>query len=151
MAYWAVARTLPRRETIAAERLSDAGFEIFLPKIKTGQREEAVFAGYVFVRIGDTWRSVDHTAGVLGLIKFGEAPAKCPDAEIAKLKRRLDADGLIRPVPGAKVRITAGAFRGLDGIYAGQTARDRERVLLDFLGRQALVELRSGQIFFQAG
>jgi transcriptional antiterminator RfaH len=160
MAYWAVARTLPRRESVAAERLNTAGFETFAPETKTGRGEAPLFPGYLFVRIVARWRAVDRTIGIIGLIKFGEVPAKCPDAEIAKLQGQLDADGLVslphrppkpaRPTPGAQVRIAAGPFRGFTAIYAGMTARDRERVLIDLLGRQALVELRTGQIFQSA-
>lgn len=145
MAYWAVARTLVNREPVAARLLMAAGFEIFAPKTKAGP----LFPGYLFVRIVDQWRVVDRTVGVLMLVKFGDAPARCPDAEIAKLQGQINADGLIRlaarpPEPirrkisiGAKVRIA-----GLNAIYAGMTARERQRVLIQLLGRQVSVELR---------
>jgi len=147
MAYWAVARTLVRREAFAASRLEVAGFEVFVPKAKSGP----LFPGYLFVRIIDRWRIVDRTVGVLGLIKFGDAPAKCPDGEIEALQSRIDSRGLVRlprtpsrrrPIPpGAKVRI--GAFTA---IYAGMSPRERELVLIDLLGRQVAVELRAGQL-----
>jgi transcriptional antiterminator RfaH len=156
MAYWAVARTLPRRETVAAERLSDAGFATFAPETKSGRGEAPLFPGYLFVRIVARWRAVDRTVGVIGLIKFGDTPAKCPDREIAKLQSQLDADGLVRlpdrpaqpgrPIPGAQVRIVHGPFAGFTALYSGMTARDRERVLIDLLGRQTLLELRSSHI-----
>jgi transcriptional antiterminator RfaH len=152
MAYWAVARTIARREGLAAKRLKDAGFEIFAPKTKSGRAIAPLFPGYLFVRIVDRWRIVDRTLGVLTLIKFGDAPAKCPDAEIIALQSRLDAKGFIR-LPerpkqlrrkiskGAKVRVGV-----LTAIYAGMTTRDREVVLIELLGRQLTVELRTGQI-----
>jgi transcription antitermination factor NusG len=149
MAYWAVARTPVRREGFAAKRLEAGGFEAFAPRTPTG----ALFPGYLFIRIGDTWRAIDRTVGVLSLVKFGDAPARCPEAEVESLMDRVDPDGIIRlapapqpaprkPIPiGAKVRTPS----GLSGIYLGMTAREREKVLIDLLGRQKPVTLRAGQ------
>jgi transcriptional antiterminator RfaH len=152
MAYWAVARTLTRHEGLAATRLKDAGFETFAPQTKMRRSPEPLFPGYVFVRISDRWRAIDRTVGVLGLIKFGDAPAKCPDSEIVALQGRMDAQGYIRlPEPprrprrkirlGAKVRVGI-----LTAIYAGQTPRERQLVLIELLGRQLTVEVRPGKI-----
>jgi transcriptional antiterminator RfaH len=157
MGYWAVARTLVRRERFAADHLLGAGFEVFAPRTATGP----LFPGYLFVRIGLTWRVIDRTIGVLDLVKFGEAPARCPEREVEALMDRVDTDGLIRLPPppkparrkaiaiGAKVKVTSGPFRGFVGVYAGQTARERERILIDLLGRQARVELLHGQLVEQ--
>jgi transcription antitermination factor NusG len=148
MAYWAVARTHVHREPVAARLLEAAGFEIFAPKTKAGP----LFPGYLFVRIVDQWRVVDRTMGVLMLVKFGDAPARCPDAEIARLQGRLDDRGLIRlaarPPDAIRHKISIGAkvrIAGLEAVYAGMTARERERVLIQLLGRQVAVELRPGQ------
>jgi transcriptional antiterminator RfaH len=158
MPYWAVARTLAQREAFAADRLEAAGFESFAPRSKANGRAAPLFRGYVFVRIADRWRAVDCTLGILSLVKFGDCPAKCPDAEVTALQSRMDADGFVRlPAkppkprrrtvpPGAKVKIAAGAFAGLSGIYAAQSHGERERVLIAMLGRRVTVELQPGQI-----
>jgi transcription antitermination factor NusG len=57
------------------------------------------FNGYLFVRVVDRWRILERTIGVLSVVKFGAAPARCPDEEIAKLIARTDADGIIRLPP----------------------------------------------------
>jgi transcriptional antiterminator RfaH len=158
--YWAVAKTLAHRERFAAERLEAAGFQTFLPRAKLNGRAEPLFGGYVFVRIVDRWRAVERTVGVLALVRFGDRPARCADAEIADLQSRIDSQGLVRlperpPTPkkprrkipiGTRVKIAAGPFRGFSAIYAGQTAREREKVLIELLGRQAPLELQPGQI-----
>jgi transcription antitermination factor NusG len=147
MAYWAVARTLTGRETFAAQHLEAGGFEAFAPRTKFG----ALFPGYLFIHIEERWRAIERTVGVLTLVKFGDAPARCPDIDIAALQSRLDAGGLVRlpakptkghgiPI-GAKVRVAG----GFTGIYLGMTARERERVLMDILGRQVTVTLRPDQ------
>jgi transcriptional antiterminator RfaH len=158
--YWAVAKTIARREAFAAERLKAMGFETFLPKMKVNGRVEPVFSGYLFIKLGDRWRAVERTVGVLSLVRFGDRPARCHDAEIAHLQSQIDSRGLIRlperpPKPkkprrkiavGTLVKISAGPFRGFSAIYAGQTARERERVLIELLGRQAPLELQPDQI-----
>jgi transcription antitermination factor NusG len=148
MAYWAVARIRPRWAPFVTSRLKADGFAIFAPETKTG----LLFPGYLFVQIVDFWQPVDRTLGVLGLIKCGEAPSKCPDAEIAKLQTWIGSDGFVhlperrpprREIPiGAKVRIMPGGFVGL---YAGMTANQRERVLIDLLGRRFEVKLKPSQ------
>src|SRR4029077_5508662 len=115
---------------------------------------------YLFVSIIDRWRVIERTPGVLRLIKFGDAPAKCPNSEIAKLLNQRAATGLVR-LPkkpkastrakpfeiGARVRIVSGSFCGFDAIYAGATTREREIAPLDLLGRaQVPVELDADQL-----
>jgi transcriptional antiterminator RfaH len=156
MSYWAVARIAPHRESFVAERLEAEGFETFAPRTaaEDGGRPVALFPGYLFIRVAFAWRAIDRTAGVVGVIKFGDAPARCPDAEIAKIQRRMDGSGLIRlPKPPRRVRrigedvlITGGPFQGRLAIYAGMSPRARETVLLRLLGRQAKIELRPGQL-----
>jgi transcriptional antiterminator RfaH len=164
MAYWAVARTIAGREDFTAAHIKQAGFELLVPKTKVRINRRwqvvALFPGYLFVHIIDRWRIIERTIGVLHVIKFGDAPAKCPDSEIAKILNQCDASGLVRLPkkpkaaaraksfkPGARVRIIAGSFCGFEAIYAGMTAREREVVLLDLLGRrQVPIELDADQL-----
>jgi transcriptional antiterminator RfaH len=154
MSFWAVARTLPQREAFAAERLQEGGFEVFLPKVKTDRASEPLFHNYVFVKIIDQWRAVDRTLGILRLVRFGEQPARCPDAEIAALRSRIDATGFVRlpakpskarrVIPaGAAIRIVGGPFEGVSAIYAGQSHGERELILIAMLGGQRRVAVAS--------
>src|SRR5580704_10508080 len=105
MGYWSVARTLPQREAFAAERLEEAGYEVFLPRIKTRRASEPLFHNYVFVKIIDQWRAVDRTLGVLRIIRFGDQPARCPDWEVAALRSRIDSTAFVRlPAKPSKLR-----------------------------------------------
>jgi transcriptional antiterminator RfaH len=149
MPHWVVARTLVHREPLAARRLEAVGFEAFAPRTLHGP----LFPGYLFVRVIDQWRVIDRTVGVLTLVKFGEAPARCPDAEIEKLYARLGDDGLVRlparPPEGARAKLSIGdkvRVAGLNAIYAGMGKRERERVLIHLLGRQILADVRSGAL-----
>jgi transcriptional antiterminator RfaH len=155
-AFWGVVRSLPKREAFAAERLRmDHGFEVFLPLVQTKRASAPLFAGYFFCRIVDRWRSINSTLGVLCLVRTGDCPARCPDYEIESLKAMIDGDGFISlpdrpsaPVKrkiaiGAKVRIASGPFGGMSGLYAGQSTKDRQRVLLHILGGQREIRIAS--------
>jgi transcriptional antiterminator RfaH len=148
-AFWGVVRSLPQREAFAAERLRvDQGFEVFPPLVQTKRASAPLFNGYFFCRIIDRWRSINSTFGVLCLVRVGDCPARCPDREIDALKAMIDGHGYIKlpeapPPPvrrkiaiGAKVRIASGPFGGWRGLYAGQSTREREKVLLNLLGGQ---------------
>jgi transcriptional antiterminator RfaH len=161
MPYWAVARTAPHHERLAVESVGMAGFETFVPRIrvKVGAqwRTTPLFGCYFFVRVVDRWRILERTMGVLNVVKFGAAPARCPDEEIAALLARADPDGIVRLAarppststgrvltPGAVVAIADGPFRGFEGIYSGQSAQEREIVLLNLLGAIRPVEIAAG-------
>ena len=159
MPFWSVVRSLPKREAFAAERLRmDHGFEVFLPLVQTQRAAAPLFRGYFFCRIVDRWRSINSTFGVLCLVRVGDCPARCPDAEIDSLKAMIDGHGYIklpeaRPPPvrrqiaiGSKVRITAGPFGGMSGLYAGQSTRERELVLLNLLGGQRPIAIAAGLV-----
>jgi transcriptional antiterminator RfaH len=158
-AFWGVVRSLPKREAFAAERLRmDHGFEVFLPLVQTKRASAPLFAGYFFCRIVDRWRAINSTFGVLCLVRVGDCPSKMPDAEIEALKAMIDGRGYItlpeapaapagrKIAIGAKVRITAGPFGGMSGLYAGQSTRERELVLLNVLGGQRPVSIAGGLV-----
>jgi transcriptional antiterminator RfaH len=158
-AFWGVVRSLPKREAFAAERLRmDQGFEVFLPQVQTKRAFQPLFAGYLFCRIVEQWRSINYTLGVLCLVRVGDCPARCPDREIDSLKAMIDGHGYIKlpeaPLPpaqrkiaiGAKVRIASGPFGGMEGLYAGQSTRERELILLNVLGRQTPVTIAAGLV-----
>jgi transcription antitermination factor NusG len=164
MAYWSVAQTESQREGTAAEWLRRDGFEIYLPKIKITRRvvdrqDRArivsrivpLFPSYLFVRVVDRWWSIANTIGVTQLLLAGDHPASVSDKEINKIMAQ-ERGGLIRlPQPpglkrGDQVRILRGSFQDHIGIYDGMSGKQRERVLLDLLGRRVPVELACADI-----
>ena len=136
----------------------DHGFEVFLPLVPTKRASRPLFSGYFFCRIVDRWRSINSTLGVLCLMRVGDCPARCPDHEVNSLKAMLDGHGYIKlpegrgaPVKrkiaiGAKVKVTAGPFGGMSGLYAGQSTHERERILLNLLGSQRPVLIAANLI-----
>jgi transcription antitermination factor NusG len=157
MSFWAVVRSQPKREAFASDRLLDAGFETFLPLIEKRRASQPLFPSYLFVLIVDRWRSINFTFGVLNVVKTGDCPARCPDHEIANLKAMIDGNGFVR-LPdqpsrsqrvfkkGDAVKVAGGPLVGFHGIYAGQSTRQRELVLLNILGAQTPVTIAAGSL-----
>lgn len=148
--FWTVAQTESQREHVAARALKISGFDTYLPEIKMKRRGEwltqPLFPSYIFVRVVNGWHGIVWGIGVVRVLMAGEQPARLADSVIAQIQDRESRDGFIRlsrrrPLIGTKVRVLSGQFRGHIGLYDGMTARDRERVLLDLLGRSVPVEL----------
>jgi transcription antitermination factor NusG len=93
MPYWVAARAALNHERLAYESVGQAGFETFTPRIRVKNgarwRTTPLFGSYFFVRVVDRWRILERTMGVLSVVKFGVAPARCPDEEIGGLRSGL--------------------------------------------------------------
>jgi transcription antitermination factor NusG len=147
--YWTVAQIEAQHEHIARLLLMRLGFETYMPRIKVRNRISLLFPTYVFVRVVDRWYPILWTAHVVRLLMAGDKPACLKDEIMANIRKR-EVGGFVKlPIPqtqlkaGQKVRIVSGSFAGQIGLYQGQTGRDRERVLLELLGRQVPIELPS--------
>jgi len=144
-AFWGVVRSLPKREAFAAERLQDGGFEVFLPLVQTKRATQPLFNGYFSCRIVDRWRSINSTFGVLCLVRVGDCPARCPDAEIERLKAMTVGGFVHLPEAPAKsvrrvfkkderVKILAGPFQGVAALHSGLSTVEKEILLISMLG-----------------
>jgi transcriptional antiterminator RfaH len=155
---WFVAHTQPHAEAKAVAHLDRQGFEIYCPRYLKRRRHARkietvaapLFPRYLFVAVdlaAQRWRSIYSTIGVARLVSNGDEPAAVPDAVIAALKNREDADGFIkldsRPSfrPGEAVRVLDGAFSSCLGLFEGMAERERIAILLDLLGRKVRVVL----------
>jgi transcription antitermination factor NusG len=146
---WSVVQTEPQRETVAVRGLVQNYFQCYLPRLQTkrgGRQWVPLFPSYVFVRQAEHWHAIPRTIAVVRLLMAGSKPATLPEHIVDMLQCKEGRDGLIRlapskPAVGAKVRILTGQFCGHVGLYAGMSGRERERVLLELLGRAVPVEL----------
>lgn len=151
MSYWAVAQTETRREDTAVRFLADQGYTCYLPRIKVKKRVVPLFPSYLFVRIIDRWYSVNQTIGVIHLLTAGDAPAQIRDSIVDTIKAKERNEIVRLPPPqglkvGQQVRVLRGSFEGHIGLYDGMSGKDRERVLLDLLGRKVPVDFNKADI-----
>jgi hypothetical protein len=85
VSYWACAQLEINRERLALHCLGLAGYEVYLPRIRSqramGLRKAvtALFPGYAFVLIELQWHAARWSPGVLRLVLDGVQPAKVPD------------------------------------------------------------------------
>lgn len=158
---WFCLRSQPKHEHIAAARLRGEGLEVFLPRIRFRKASargpvwvtEPLFPNYLFARFD--WRLsarfVRHAAGVSRIVSFGASVPTVPDEVVGELRRQIQDEepyviaGTL--APDDRVQISGGALHGLTAVVAQiLPARERVRVLLQFLGRQTMVELEQGAV-----
>lgn len=166
-AKWYCVRCQPKHEHIAAANLrSRAGLEVVCPRIRFRKETrrgvvwfvEALFPGYVFARFdfARDHRNVRYEHGVRGIVHFGDKYPALDEETIAGL-RRFDQNGggavtVETPLAeGEEVRIGEGVLRGMTAtVSAILPARDRVRVLVEFLGGLTEVEIHGGALIREA-
>jgi transcriptional antiterminator RfaH len=153
---WFCVRSQPKHEHIAAAHLTRFDdVEVFNPRIRFARSTrkgpvwvtESLFPNYLFARFN--WKSslskVRYSAGISNVVHFGSKWPTVPDEAIDELRRTLGKDHVheIPPVAvGDIVDISGGVFHGLQGVITRlMPAKERVKVLLDFLGRQTMIEV----------
>jgi transcriptional antiterminator RfaH len=159
---WYCLRTQPKSEHIAAGHLRViAGIEVYCPRLRFRRMtrrgpvwfSEAVFPGYLFAKFVpfDHLKEVTYSAGVSGVLKFGDRLATVADEVIEDLRnytgpeecRVIDAE----VKEGDTVTITGGVFQGLSTVVTQLVpARERVRVLVEFLGQTRQVEVSKSEL-----
>jgi transcriptional antiterminator RfaH len=159
---WFLVRSKPRQESVALTHLARQGYESYLPlfaseklvRRKSTVVQEPMFARYLFVRLdttgkGQSWSPIRSTVGVSELVCFGSRPARVDDALIATLRERETAQQATPTTlfaHGDNVRITEGAFAGLEAIYQMNDAEGRAMVLLDLLSKPVAMTIDTASL-----
>jgi transcriptional antiterminator RfaH len=114
-----------------------------------------LFPRYLFVAfpLDGRWMSLRSTKGVANVVMTGELPSRMPEAAMQSLIERTGKDGIIeldeqatRFSKGQNIQLVAGPFKGIRGLYQGQSKTEREKVLLDILGKQVTVEVGANDL-----
>jgi len=164
MLRWYLVRTKPNAEATALGNLERQGYAAWLPRLSQslpwrGQWRERIvplFPGYLFAGLDEGRQPlapVHSTIGVAGVVRFGSTYAIVPEEILRDLRARADPEtGLhrlsrhARLAPGARVRIVAGPFDGLEGVFQREAGDDRAIVLLSVLGQTASVGVPAGNV-----
>lgn len=155
---WFCLKTPPKREHLAAAGLRQLpGVRVFAPSLRFRKATrrgpvwfgEALFPGYVFAhfRFPELYRRVSYVPGVSSFVRFGDNVASIEEETMAALRERAGDDAIIvldeSLKPTDPVEIAAGPFQGLTAVVTQlMPARDRVKVLLEFLGRSLEAEVR---------
>ena len=159
---WYCVHTKSKCEHLAASVVAAFdGVEVFCPRLRFQKATkrgkvwfvEALFPTYFFARFCplESLRAVMHAQNVIRVVGFGGSPIPIPDSVIAHLREEMNHTELREihtPLAvGDSVMLTEGPMRGLVGVVELMlSGAERVRVLLDFLGRQSIVEVTTDKI-----
>ena len=164
MLRWYLVRTKPNAEASALRNLVRQGYEVYFPRLSQSlphrgrwrDRIVPLFPGYLFLGLDEGRQAlapVRSTTGVACAVRFGSSYAIVPDAVILDLLSRADPEtGLHRLsppeqlMPGTHVRILAGPFDGLEGVFQRDCGAERAIVLLSVLGQPVGVSVPSASV-----
>lgn len=154
---WRAYYTRPRHEKKAADRLAEAGFEVYCPVIKTKVRwsdrwkkvSKPLFTGYLFACVDEKNRiQILEDDSISRCVTWLGKPAIIKDEEIEAIKQLLDQAEeieLIHFKVGTKVDITEGPLAGRSGIIVrGDGTKASLRI--EALGTEIVATLFANQI-----
>jgi transcription antitermination factor NusG len=155
-AAWYVIHTKPKCEHLAAAlMLGLPGVETYCPRIKFQRNTrrgkvwfiEALFPSYFFARFvpATSIRAVKHSQNVIRIVDFGGQMSPVPDSVIQIIREEMDGQIIKEIHIGVKVGDTVELTEGpiVNSIRNGD---DRVKILMEFLGRESLVEVKSSHI-----
>jgi transcription elongation factor/antiterminator RfaH len=160
MKQWYALRSKPKREFLAAELLSRAGIEVYVPQVpvrlQRGKPASPVpfFPGYFFGKLDPDHGDIQmarYTVGVLDVVGYGGKPWSVPDELVLAIKERLKAGEAARALanfsPGERVVITGGPLKDAEAIFDRHlSAAGRVRVLVRMLQRLCPAEVPVGHL-----
>jgi transcriptional antiterminator RfaH len=162
---WYCLQARPKHEHIAAAHLRMLeGVTVFCPRVrfKRPTRQglvwvtEAMFPGYLFAQfvLATMHRQVRYAHGVSDIVRFGDRYPAIDDEALAPLWGHTGLTG-VKEVnyelsKGDRVKIVEGAFLGLDALVTHVLpAKQRVKVLMDFLGRKMEAEVEYSSVLPQ--
>jgi transcriptional antiterminator RfaH len=159
---WFCLRTQPKHEHLAATTLRrQAQIRCFSPRLRYPKATrrgrvwfvEAMFPGYLFAEFVYPLqhRRVEHSPGINGIVHFGDYLATLDPQTMGALQEKTGEDEIVTINPeirvGQSVRIAEGPFQGLEVLVTRLLpARERVKVLLEFLGRPVETEISTPKI-----
>jgi transcriptional antiterminator RfaH len=112
-----------------------------------------MFPGYLFAKFvySKQHRAVESSHGIRGIVHFGDRLATLPENIVAGLQSRVGAEEIVtldRSLKvGQSVEIIEGPFQGLEVVVTHLLpAKDRIRVLFEFLGRSMQMEISTAKV-----
>ena len=140
------------------------GVTVFCPRLRFKRETrlgivwvtEAMFPGYLFARfhLAEMHRKVSYAHGVSGILRFADRYPTIEDEALAQLQEHTGPAELkelsYELSQGDQVRIVKGAFLGLEAVVTEVLpAKQRVKVLMDFLGRKMEAEVEHSTVLPQ--
>ena len=155
---WCIAQIKRNSYHTATRNLEQQGFQTFLPKMKTTQRQENkfvvknvnVFPGYMFVCFDPhiiTWAKINSTYGVSKILAFNKKPSEISSDLILELKNRYEINS--NPTQNEKlqkgdsIKFYAGPFADLIAKVESVDEKNRIWILLEAMGGYQKLKLQN--------
>lgn len=159
MRAWYVAKSKPQKEDWLKASLNHLGVEVFFPRVTAKRRGkqilEPLFPTYLFCQFDSddlNWPAIRWAPGLNYFLGVDGVASRVPDDLVDDIQRGVESwnDGGHRDQRlnlGDQVKVTRGAFVGLEGIFQRYIpSRERCRILLEIVGRLTVVELHEGDL-----
>jgi transcriptional antiterminator RfaH len=159
---WFCLTAQPKREHLAAISLRrQFGIECFSPRLRFRKMTnrgpvwfvEAMFPGYLLAKFvyAKQHRAVEASHGIRGIVHFGDRLATLPENIVVALQSSVGAEEVLTIDSsikiGQSVQIIEGPFQGLEVLVTQLLpAKERVRVLFDFLGRSIEMEVSTTKV-----
>jgi transcriptional antiterminator RfaH len=159
---WFCLKTQPKHEHLAATALRrQLEVACFSPRLRFRKATrrgavwfvEAMFPGYLFAEFiySRQHRQIEYSHGVQGVVRFGDQIATVDENTIATLRQKTGEAEIVTFNPeiqvGQSVRIAEGPLQGLEALVTHLLpAKERIRVLLEFLGRSVETEVSTPKV-----
>jgi transcriptional antiterminator RfaH len=159
---WFCLKTQPKHEHLAATSLRrHLQLKCFSPRVRFRKQTrrgavwfvEAMFPGYLFAEytFARQHRQVEYSSGIQGVVRFGDQVATVDPVLIESLQEKAGDDEMVTFNPeievGQSVQIAEGPFQGVEALVTRLLpARERIRVLLEFLGRPVEMEVSTPKV-----
>ena len=161
-ALWFCLKAQPKHEHVAATTLRrQIKIKCFSPRVRFRKPTrrgavwfvEAMFPGYLFAQFiySRQHRQIEYSSGIQGVVRFGDQVATVDPNVIATLREKTGEEEMVTFNPtievGQSVQIAEGPFQGLEALVTRLLpARERIRVLLEFLGRPVEMEVSTPKV-----
>lgn len=158
---WYVIHTKSKFENVVYQCLIKKNKDVFLPTVRRRSRrqdrrlflQQPLFPGYLFVKTAATPAErldVLKTAGVVKLIGNRDVPIPVKPEIIDSLKIIVQANEQVETVnclkQGDAVRVVAGPFAGVIGIFIQYQSAARVVVNIDAMGRAASINVAAEDV-----
>jgi transcriptional antiterminator RfaH len=163
---WYCLRSQAKHEHIAAAYLRIVKeIPVFCPRVRFKRQTrqglvwvtEAMFPSYLFAQfeLATQLRQVEYGHGVRGIVRFADRYPTIEDEVLDQLRDYVGGNEIkeldYAPSQGDNVQIVQGAFAGLEAVVTQiLPAKERVKVLMDFLGRKIEAEVEWASILWQA-
>ena len=151
--YWYAAYTKSRTEKKILERLTENGFEAYLPIQRKRRQwsdrlkwvEEPLIKSYIFIRVNEKqYYDAINTPGLVCYVTFEGKAAPIPDWQIDLLKKLLNEGAEMefsgeRFAPGEKIIVVKGTLVGMQGEMVEYRGRKKVLVRLGSTGTNILI------------